>query len=896
MKRATAEAIGKGFFSLADVYVAYRKAKVEAYYENTHFHAIAFTEYEQNLQNNLANLLKTLEEPKPEWPLRTDFLGEFAYLPKSVDCSVWENGSDGHFKAIDPRSEWRQRFSESRTAARAKFRLVIRPSVDFQIISALWIMKVGHLFDGVTNSRVSFGNRLRRSHGEVADLRVPLPPLNSTATGLFAPYFSAYRNWREQGLSKMESSLREEKNILAITMDIEQFYHRVSPRFLLRPSFLDAIGIRLTKDEKAFTTSLLKAIECWYQSTPDFLERPDGAIPVGLSASKIISNVLLNEFDNQVLTRLKPIYYGRYVDDLFFVFENNDRLTSASEVTAWFASNLSDTVSVVAADDQSPSLRLRLPYAKDSLLLFTGKKQKIFALSSSHGLDLIQHIRDQIREQSSEYRLLPSVPETGTDMASKALLATPDASLQVDALRKADAVSVRRLGFSLLLRDIEAYSADLRPESWTEIREEFYGLVRRHILTPHGFFDFVGYIPRIFGLMLSCHDLSAAKNLIEDLVDLGRLIETTTTAIEEAETVKLRLCLGQYTRALLQAGVQAATERTIEVDSRYLSVLRKLKRLDASVRIPSSVDSLKRRVRQMLLADWGRRPYKDYWYLSQDSDEHGPPVPRNLQVRKKLRLGGIRRFRENWTDLKVPHWPALAFPTRPLRVDEIALVAPNTLTESELLEHAIMVLRGAKVARPHGFGFTSSKDSPGGETGLFLAPGRAKQKIRVALTSYQTTAQQWKLAALGRQDRSAERYAGLNGLLNRILREARRPDYIVFPELSMPLRWGLRIARKLALNDVSLLTGVEYHKDRATRKLRNDCLLSLTTRWPGYLTNVVLLQTKFAPSHGEKQELRKLLGKRKDPLSPPKPPLNKVHRGIPGKAARILRKKYSSSR
>lgn len=37
------------FISLGDLYVAYRKAKVEAYYENTHFHALAFTEYEQNL-------------------------------------------------------------------------------------------------------------------------------------------------------------------------------------------------------------------------------------------------------------------------------------------------------------------------------------------------------------------------------------------------------------------------------------------------------------------------------------------------------------------------------------------------------------------------------------------------------------------------------------------------------------------------------------------------------------------------------------------------------------------------------------------------------------------------------------------------------------------------------
>jgi hypothetical protein len=81
------------------------------------------------------------------------------------------------------------------------------------------------------------------------------------------------------------------------------------------------------------------------------------------------------------------------------------------------------------------------------------------------------------------------------------------------------------------------------------------------------------------------------------------------------------------------------------------------------------------------------------------------------------------------------------------------------------------------------------------------------------------------------------------------------------PELSIPLRWALRAARKLAANGVSLLAGVEYHRDRTTRKLRNDSLVSLTTYWPGYASSVIVLQPKFEPAHGERQELRTLLGK-----------------------------------
>lgn len=41
------------FVTVGDLYVAYRKAKADAYYEISHFHALAYTEYEQNLQGNL---------------------------------------------------------------------------------------------------------------------------------------------------------------------------------------------------------------------------------------------------------------------------------------------------------------------------------------------------------------------------------------------------------------------------------------------------------------------------------------------------------------------------------------------------------------------------------------------------------------------------------------------------------------------------------------------------------------------------------------------------------------------------------------------------------------------------------------------------------------------------
>lgn len=847
-------------FSLGSLYVAYRKAKAEAFYENTHFHALAFTKYEQALDANLRKLRARLVARAPDWQADLAFLGDHAYLPKSVDCSLWDANGEGHFRALDPRRDWQHRFAEAGERARATLRLVIRPTVDFQIVSALWIIFVGHLFDAALDRKASFGNRLRRSYGGPRDERIKSPSVNLSTPGLFAPYFSAYRDWREGGLSAMDSALEDGNSILAITMDVEKFYHRVSPKFLLRPAFLESIHLTLSPPERRFTEQLLTAMSAWYRNTPDFEKRPAGAIPVGLSASKIVANVLLAEFDRAVLAKLHPLYYGRYVDDIFLVLKATDEDLGAQRVTTSIADALAPLIKVKKNDGGPDSLALHLPYAKDSELIFAGPKQKIFSLSSAHGSDLVHHIRDQIRQQSSEYRLLPAVPETGIAMASRALLATPNAALQADALRKADVVSVRRLGFSLLLSDIETYAADLRPDSWRPIRQEFYGLVSRHVVTPSGFFEFLGYIPRVFGLMLSCGDTKEAKNLIAELLAVADLLRTTTTLGEADGKRAFELCLEQYALALLQAGLQAATLRSVELSPGYLGVLRKLKGLGAGIRIPSTAQALGSMVKQVLLADWGRRPYKEHWFQDQQADEIGPKVPREIEVRRQLRLGAVRRFRSNATDLKVPHWPALAFPTRPLRIDEIGLVAPAVLNDPFLFRNVIRFLRGAEVISTGSLGFIKGDgDAP---INSFIASGRPRERIRIAVTSLGTTDAQWAAAAKGKQDRSVRRYVNFNGLINRILKEQKRPDYIVMPELSIPLRWALRAARKLATNGVSLLAGVEYHRDRGTRKLRNDCLVSLTTFWPGYASSVVVLQPKFEPAHGERSNLAKLLNKK----------------------------------
>lgn len=835
---------------LEDLYISYRKAKVQAFYENTHPNAVEFTEYEQNLEKNLKSLYVLLTSKDVEWYKNLDFIGEYAYLPKSIDTSDWDKQSNGHFCALNPLEAWEASYNEANLRANAKLRLVIKPSVNYQIFSALWILKVGHKFDSILNRKISYGNRLRRAS------KSDFSELNLDSIGLFEPYFSAYRNWRENGLKSMELALNQGESILAITMDVKQFYHQVSAEFILRKEFLDKFEIKLTSAERKLTKYMLSSIQHWYRSTPDFEIRPEGGLPVGLSASSVIANVLLAEFDNEVTKQIKPLYYGRYVDDIFLVFKNDKSLNSSKEVISELASKI--PISEIVNNKDAPnSLKLNLNYASDSYIEFSGNKQKIFALSSSHGLDLILQIRSQIRAQSSEYRLMPEIPSTDSEMAAKTLLAAPDASLQVDALRKADSISIKRLGFSLLMSDLEAYSSDLESFTWEKLRFEFYELTNRYLITPQGIFNFATYIPRVFGLMLSNGDIKIASKLIDDLIVVFKLLSKTSSLGEGTQSEHFELCITQYLLALRQAALQAATESEAKLDLKYLRVLKKLNEFDKSIKVPRTLKALKKQVHQILLADWGKRPYKQYWYQNQGEAEHGPSVPRSFSIKRQLRLGAIRHFREKLTNLVMPHWPALAFPTRPLRIDEIAMVAPKLLENPDQFKSIVHLLRGAKVASYEKFGLQSQNNELAEfHAPKFPAPNKSSEKILVALTNIETTEIQWRKAAEGKPDRSYKRYVNLFGSVNRILKGNKKPDYVVMPELAVPHKWAIRIARKLAQNNISLFVGVEYRKDRKKSKLRNDCLVSLTTNWPGYPSHIIRFQPKFKPAEEERTSLK----------------------------------------
>lgn len=837
---------------LEELYLAYRKAKKEAFGDTNCAHGLKFAEYESKLSKNLSQLQKALNAKTPQWPGDIGFLGRITCIPKSVEPPK-SASSQIHCQASDPLEQWNRSWNKE-TRAEADFRPVIDASVDFMIVSALWILRVGHLYDERLDTRYAVGNRLRRWRPDPDSEPGTPGGLNKLSPDLFSPYFTAYGKWRSAGLKAMRTELENEFRIVGITMDLKRFYHRVNPRFLLHPDYLKLMGVELAPNERLFTENLISAIHTWNQAAHNAYGYEPRGLPVGLSASGLIANVLLKEFDDQVVTHLAPSYYSRYVDDVFLVVRHTKPFESGEAVLKWLDKRLESLVTYTDEGEDGPALKVNLTYADGSDLLFVGKKQKIFQLEGHHGLDLITPIEEQIREQTSEHRDLPRLPDTEKQMTHRALLVTPDATLNADALRKADAVTLRRSGFAMLLGDVEAHVRDLEPATWKDLRHEFYGLAHRHLLTPTSFFDYARYLPRILGIMAASKDWEHAKRFIRGFKPLLKCLRDTC---ECKDPTDFRKCLNESV-SMIGARMIEAVIQASEADAGARSKL--IEKIHEGFRIESPGELNSADVasfsQKLLYLDWSRTSYASHWLASHIDDE-GPMRPRAPAVRESLPFEAIRIFQEA-ADLPAPYWVALAFPTRPIPLREITARAPRLLLEAESFAVVVRGLRGTWMPDEHGIGVVAPPERPW----ELSIPSATNDQPKVAITSFEVTDAEWAAAADGTPVLTLERYRRLNSLLDSVIACRERPDYVILPECCLPRRWAMTMASRVLPRGVSIIAGLEYRESSLNPNLlHNEALIALRSTFPGYMTGLFLLQPKREPAWHERQLLADSFGK-----------------------------------
>lgn len=919
---------------LEDLFAAFRKAKADCFFERSAYVAERFAVYESDLFENLQVLLDRLRtgevsavlaeaqrnpgvfakgvtlRPRGgassgdreqlaaiQAALRSGDLVEAERLTQTAPAEE-EIAIPAHAFFSDADRAF-ERLKETFEIL-PEFRLVGDFDVDTHVISGLWINYVGHQFDAKL-SRHAFGSRVRRYAADRAAGQ-KVGPYQYDAVGTFEPYFQPYRRWRDEGIKAIDDALKGDDSVVALTLDFSSYYHSIDPIFMLDERFKLAIGLELNDWESDFTKDVIQAIQQWGTNVAsvigvqDFAAAQIGGIPIGLAAVRIITNVLLYEMDRAIVDALHPIYYGRYVDDVFLVIKDSGRIKSAEQLWLYIHKCLPNMFKL---DGKEVEVCLPGEYQGDTKLRLKPEKQRVFFLRGQAGRDLLSNIAHQVRTLSSERRLMPLVDEMDETASARALAAAASAAEEPDSLRRADGLTLRRLGWSLQLRSAEILARDLDRSTWTEKRYRFYEFACSHILRSDKILEQIDYLARLISLAVSLADWQYAHRMYQRALRAIEQLEAAVSAGEcrlNGQSVAATPKLWTGFRTWVANACREAVLRSVPWDGgagKPRRLPREAERLFSLIGMPEKNAHVGVIALGLRETDWAKQPYKEH--LRWDANNQRPSLEGEAGFLETLddygdrrRLADLRAFIEGTqgedpttglrrVNRRLGETSAGALPsllpyllaTRPYTAQEVALFRPSECVFGprerafERWGAYTRALRGAW-HRPDeihdGPASWDAGEQPEELRTADLGVGRSARPVLLGITSLETGKQSWAGAAAQRPDLSIERYDRLATIVNLAINAKPRPTHLLLPELSVPDRWLPTMTSRLLESGISLITGLDY-EHYANDQIGSSAALVLTDDRLGFASSIQIRQPKLESAPGEEEDLYRSYGK-----------------------------------
>lgn len=681
----------------------------------------------------------------------------------------------------------------------------------------------------------------------------------------------------------MNTALDADKKIIAITADVKSFYHELNSSFMNDPDFFEGVlGLNLNHYQLKLNRLFVNALLAWAKLTP--LKK---GLPVGLPASALIANVALLELDRVVEQQVVPLYYGRYVDDVLLVMENGADFQSTGEIWEWLFSRTDNLLGWSDPDKQGITFRPDYLNKCDSKVLFLNKKNKVFILSGQTGKSLVGTITQQIQERASEWRGMPRLPNSASHVGSDLLSATQSNGEAADSLRKADLLTMRRAEFAIRLRDFEAYERDLDPNAWRDHRKAFFSAFIHYVLVLPQFFDLAIYLPRVVRLATACENFEDLRKIIDAVERLGTFVEQSCSVKITACDIENELPSSHVIRtwqeqvfASIHSSICAAfppnlSNKGMQVWNEQLSshwITLDPKTLATE---PHSIQFYKDNQARLFSYDLAHIPFRFIGLHGEVVSNRGIPHEGSIRASNEATevlpyevVSGLKKL-SGWLEFNsLPN--GLLFATRPYNLAELSLLNVDLYSEIGRvdLSEVVLALRG----------FLTTDNMPRRDSMgvLRISDGDKPLDCRVAVSSWHTSRTSWAAAVTKREDGDSGRYVRLNRLIDQVISEPEECRYFILPELALPARWFVRIARKLQSRGISLITGIEYQHANGT-EVRNQIWASLTHDGLGFLSLMIYQQDKQRAALHEEEKLFKKAGLKLVPqrawLEPPTPPI-----------------------
>lgn len=345
-------------YDISQIKEAYKKLKSYIYYDNTDILLRRkLVEFESNLTKDgifaflgrsipkpykkgkgLFNL-EVIESVEEKLQLITDGINTYNENPEFIKYFLKQITIDFFPKNISDNQDANNYVTNKKVYDQyraTRLTAFINAPIEIHIISVLWIIENGISLDKSLNENC-FGNRLLLN--KTSDKIVQ-------GSSLFRPYFKQYQKWRDNAVDAAKGILKENKNALFLSIDIKDYFHsaRIQTKDI-RPIGRRYKGLQYANNLKEIFTQIhiiyTEQVANKYHVPCDFskdLRKDENGkltevvLPIGLLSSYVLANHYLRDFDNRILQKIKPAYYGRYVDDILLVIADPNESYHESEV------------------------------------------------------------------------------------------------------------------------------------------------------------------------------------------------------------------------------------------------------------------------------------------------------------------------------------------------------------------------------------------------------------------------------------------------------------------------------------------------------------------------------------------------------------------------------------
>lgn len=744
--------------------------------------------------------------------------------------------------------------------------------VEGHILGVLWILTIGVFLDNRNDdehSRMyehSYGNRLRKK------LYNPESGSVTSSPYLFEPYFAQYERWRDNALQYAKERLDEKQDALILTLDLKSFFYSVH----ISKKRFDGIYTEYLK-EKSDETDWIRRVHQFVYSVMERysekirdLNRDNELIledrvflPIGFLPSNILSNWFLAPFDEKIIERINPVYYGRYVDDIIIVdkVEKNSPirkkavgrsrdgsiLTAKDVMQYYFCScpatkefphdcgcnqllipieRINGMVCGSALDAGRLECEDALP--KDSKVVYRinpdifrsegedestvdiriqNDKVKVFYFREGATRSLIDSFRAEVARNSSEFRFLPDMETTliENDYSEIFKLSNDETPHK---LRGVSSVKLDKFSLSKFLGKYRKAGNMIKDKKETAFDKELSTfLSRRTLIENYSLWE------RLLEIMIINDQLSAYERIIKNIIEAICSLECPEEIVASRERM----------RRGLAATLRSAICRTAALywGKRMETLLAKIEKI-VQQKLPEEKEVFQLSTLHALRISFCRSCMVNKYILQLPTIWLDHEM--FLETDESVNLCHFEQLKKNinWSTRKqymyspyivTPQDISFALVCKDIACGEnIANPCQQKHDEGMLFERLngyesqgeLEILTTVKT-KQLALGGLYSKER---DCYAIAVDSPQCKKIKVAIGNARLRMEDFENALLEKPNRSLERYQQIVKLMKSALEE--HADILVLPESFLPMEWIPDISRLCANNQMALVTGIEH--------------------------------------------------------------------------------------